>query len=209
MGQATVEPLALQELTVPLFPLHAVLLPHGQLRLRVFEPRYMRMIKECLRDSTPFGICLIHEGGEVGVPAVPRTMGCLATVVEWDMPQLGIFHVTVEGGARFRLLEVPEAAPDGLLSARVGLLPADTLCAVTPAVQPLVKALEVVAQRLAEAEEQSEPCSLEDAGGTGWRLAEELQLPLELRQQLLEMDDPCARIELIARVVAASASQMP
>ena len=52
--------------TLPLFPLKTVLFPGGVLPLRVFEPRYMDMVTRCMREHTPFGVCLIAAGEEVG-----------------------------------------------------------------------------------------------------------------------------------------------
>ncbi|MGA0033351.1 MAG: LON peptidase substrate-binding domain-containing protein, partial [Burkholderiales bacterium] len=72
---------------LPLFPLGTVLFPGGLLPLKIFEQRYVEMIKACLRDSTPFGVCLIREGHEVGVPATPHAVGCLARIEQWDVPQ--------------------------------------------------------------------------------------------------------------------------
>ena len=75
---------------VAIFPLNAVLFPGGQLALRIFEQRYMEMAKKCLRDDEPFGICLIRSGREVGAPATPEPIGCMARIVEWDMQRLGV-----------------------------------------------------------------------------------------------------------------------
>src|SRR5712664_2056169 len=83
-----------------LFPLNVVLCPGGRLPLRIFEQRYMEMAKACLRDSAPFGVCLIREGAEVGRPATPAAIGCLARIAEWDMPQLGLLQVTSRGACR-------------------------------------------------------------------------------------------------------------
>ncbi|MGZ3241958.1 MAG: LON peptidase substrate-binding domain-containing protein, partial [Burkholderiaceae bacterium] len=47
---------------VPLFPLNAVLFPNGILPLKVFETRYIDMIKECMKQETPFGVVLIKSG---------------------------------------------------------------------------------------------------------------------------------------------------
>ena len=54
-----------------LFPLNTVLFPGGVLPLRVFEQRYLDMAAACMKDNSPFGICLIDKGGEVGRAAVP------------------------------------------------------------------------------------------------------------------------------------------
>ena len=69
-------------LDVAIFPLNAVLFPGGLLPLRVFEQRYMDMAKDCLRNDTPFGVCLIRAGHEVGAPATPEPIGCTAKIVD-------------------------------------------------------------------------------------------------------------------------------
>ena len=106
-----------------LFPLNTVLFPGGRLPLRIFEQRYMTMAKACLRDGSPFGVCAIREGKEVGDPAVPHGVGTLARIGEWDMPQLGVLQIVAQGGERFRILE-RRAQPDGLLVGDVEILPA-------------------------------------------------------------------------------------
>ena len=57
-----------------LFPLHSVLLPGASLSLRVFERRYLDLVRECTRESRGFGVCLILIGDEVGAPATPATV---------------------------------------------------------------------------------------------------------------------------------------
>jgi uncharacterized protein len=85
---------------IPIFALGHVLFPRSLLPLRVFETRYMDMVKDCLRSEQPFGVCLISEGQEVGAAASIHPVGCLARIVEWDMPELGILHVVAEGLVR-------------------------------------------------------------------------------------------------------------
>ena len=65
--------------TVPIFPLGTVLFPGGVLPLRIFEVRYVEMAKACLKEGTPFGVCLIREGTEVGTPAVPEDSSASAS----------------------------------------------------------------------------------------------------------------------------------
>ena len=93
-----------------------MLFPGGRLPLRIFEQRYMEMAKTCLKDGSPFGVCLIREGHEVGTPAVPAAVGTLARLTEWDMPQLGLLQVVARGEQRFRILERRTQA-DGLARA--------------------------------------------------------------------------------------------
>ena len=108
-------------LTLPVFPLNTVLYPGGLLPLKIFEQRYLDMTKACLRDATPFGVCRIREGREVGLPAVPDPVGCTAVVAEWEMPHLGVFHLQVRGQHPFRILQQTTQA-DGLIRAEIELL---------------------------------------------------------------------------------------
>ncbi|MCZ7653184.1 MAG: LON peptidase substrate-binding domain-containing protein [Rhodocyclaceae bacterium] len=107
-----------------LFPLNAVLFPGGTLSLRVFEQRYMTLVKDCFKNERTFGICLIAEGAEVGAPAQPHPVGTEARIVSWDMTQPGILNIAVRGAGRFRILS-SEADREGLLHARVESVPAE------------------------------------------------------------------------------------
>ena len=49
---------------IPLFPLKTVLLPANTLALKVFEPRYLDMVANCMRENSLFGVVLIHKGEE-------------------------------------------------------------------------------------------------------------------------------------------------
>ena len=96
-------------LDVALFPLQTVLFPEGLLPLRLFEQRYLEMAKTCLREDRPFGVCRIREGPEVGAPATPEDVGCLARIAHWDMQQLGVLNIVAQGTQRFRILEREDA----------------------------------------------------------------------------------------------------
>ena len=78
--------------------------PGRLLPLKLFEQRYLEMAKACLRDELPFGVCGIIQGAEVGASATPFEVGCIAKIIHWDLPQIGILHIVAQGGERFRLL---------------------------------------------------------------------------------------------------------
>lgn len=180
---------------IPLFPLNAVLFPGGVLPLKIFETRYMDMAKDCLKKSSPFGICLIADGREVGAPATPEAVGTLARIEEWDMPQLGVLHVTVRGGERFRVLE-HHAQADGLLIGRVTLLPEAASQSVPRSMASVQALLRAIALDLGQAR-LPEPHRFNDAAWVGHRFSEVLSIPLIARQKLLELDDPISRLEII------------
>jgi len=58
--------------SLPLFPLGAVLFPGGELALRVFEVRYLDMVRKCQRAAAPFGVVALRAGHEVRQAARPR-----------------------------------------------------------------------------------------------------------------------------------------
>jgi hypothetical protein len=177
---------------LPLFPLKTVLFPGGRLPLRIFERRYMDMAKACLRDGTPFGVCLIREGAEVGSPATPVEVGCLARIAAWDMPQLGMLHITARGEQRFRILE-RRVQPDGLARADVELLSEDADAPIPESCAHCVRLLERVIEQQSLLFEP--PHRLDSASWVSSRLAELLPLPLPAKQELLELPDARTRIE--------------
>jgi len=184
-------------LQVPIFPLNAVLFPGGLLPLRVFEARYMDMTRDCMKRDAPFGVCLIREGSEVGSPAVPEGIGCLAKILEWDMQQQGILNIKTRGGQRFRILE-SRAGPQGLISADVELIPAEAKAAVPEEFAPCARLLEMV---VADQGKPifAEPHTFDDASWVGYRLAEILPVPLVAKQKLLELSDSLGRLSILQR----------
>lgn len=180
-----------------IFPLHTVLFPEGMLPLKVFEQRYLEMTKACLRDNRPFGVCLIKEGREVGTAAVPAAVGCLATITHWDMPQLGMFHIIARGSQRFRIRS-QRVAPNHLISAEFELIPAEQ---PGPEVDALCRqVLQAVIEKVG-AERFPPPLRLDDAAWVGYRLAEALPLDASMKQELLELTDPGARLARLRSVL--------
>lgn len=189
---------------IPLFPLSSVLFPGGILTLKVFEQRYLDMAAECMKQSAPFGVCLIASGKEVGEPATPHAVGTLAHIVEADMPQLGILMLKVQGGQRFRLATSPTAAAqrDGLLRANVKLLEDDKSNVPVPSAhQHLIPLLRKIVNDLGP-EKMPEPHDYSNANWVGYRLTEILSVQMLAKQKLLELDDPIARLEILHTYLA-------
>jgi Lon protease-like protein len=184
---------------LPLFPLNTVLFPGGLLPLRLFEQRYLGMAKGCLREGSPFGVCLIREGGEVGAPATPAAVGCLAHIAEWDMQQLGVLQITARGERRFRILE-RRVQPDGLALASVELLEQEKDCPIPPDCARLVRLLERFFE-LPQMPPVETPHRLDSSAWVGARLAEIIELPLSAKQELLELDDAEARLRRLYRLL--------
>ncbi|EPJ88447.1 MULTISPECIES: LON peptidase substrate-binding domain-containing protein [Pseudomonas] len=106
-------------MTLPLFPLNAVLFPGCVLDLQLFEARYLDMISRCMKQGEGFGVVCITEGKEVGdAPAGYSLIGCEALVRDFQQQDNGLLGIRVEGGRRFRVLST-ETQRDQLLIAQV------------------------------------------------------------------------------------------
>ena len=186
---------------VALFPLHAVLFPEGLLPLRVFEQRYLRMAAACLRDNEPFGVCLIREGSEVGAPAEPEPIGCLARIAQWDMQQLGLLKITARGEQRFRVLR-RRVQGDGLARAEIELLPEEDDAAVPEQFSACSALLKAILEQ-SDTIPVETPSRFESSAWVSARLAEMLPLPLAARQRLLEMNDSLERLGFLHQILAA------
>jgi Lon protease-like protein len=182
--------------TMPIFPLNTVLFPGGKLPIRVFETRYMDMVKDCLKGNQMFGICSIVSGEEVGAPAAYASIGTIARIETWDMPQLGILNLVTMGGARFNVLE-RQVSPAGLSSAEVTLLDEED-AETAPAPDPmLVELLQKLIERVG-ADHFAPERRFDDANWVSYRLAEILPIKLSVKQKLLEVNDSEVRLRVIA-----------
>lgn len=191
---------------LPLFPLNAVLFPDGILPLKVFETRYIDMVRECLKNDAPFGIVKILSGQEVGSAAQPEQVGCLAHIGQWDMQEQGILLLYIRGGERFRIQQT-RVLPDQRLEAQVQTIALEAKAPVSDAHLHCATALKSVIDEI-EAKGKSEhgdafvspftrPIQLDDAAWVANRWCEILPIPLKARQKLLELDNGQMRLEIV------------
>ncbi|MET1114918.1 MAG: LON peptidase substrate-binding domain-containing protein [Comamonas sp.] len=196
--------------SLPLFPLGSVLFPGGRLPLRVFEVRYLDMVRKCARAGAPFGVVALSEGQEVRQAGAPpeqfHGVGTLATIAQLQYPQAGLMHLLCEGTQRFRVRE-RRCLPHGLWVADVELVAQDLPVEVPGDLQPAAQALGQLLQtlRTQHADDPGlalpESLHLQDCGWVANRWCELLPLPTALRQQLMELENPLLRLELVADVL--------
>lgn len=180
--------------TLPLFPLRAVLFPGGRLQLRLFEPRYIDLVRRCGRDGSRFGICLIEHGEEAGEPAIPATVGTEVAIVDFAMTAEGLLGITVEGRRRFRV-DHASAQSDGLVLGQVRWLPEPAPTRLAPEFGLLALLLERILERAGAPDDGQRQQQLQQADWVAWRLAEWLPLEDRERQQLLAADDVDERLQ--------------
>lgn len=187
-------------LEIPLFPLHTVLFPGGALPLRIFEPRYLDMISDCLRTGSGFGICLISEGNETGGDAEVFEYGTLGDISYWQQLPDGLLGITVRGRQRFRLVS-NEIRSNGLNVGQVELLPNDSVVSLPSRYMAFA---EMVSDMMDEMGHPytTLPKSFDDAGWVSNRLAELLPIALVQKQYFLQLDDPIERLDRLSAILA-------
>ena len=202
------QPLTLSSL--PLFPLNSVLFPDGVLALRVFEVRYLDMVRKCHHAGAPFGIVALTQGNEVRQAGAPderfHDIGTLAVIEKFDNPQPGLITLLCRGSQRFRITE-RRHLPHGLWIADVEQLATDLAVSIP---EDLLTTATTLAQVLASLRERDtnpgttlppSPTQLNDCGWVANRWCELLPIPLELKQRLMELDNPLVRLELVGDVL--------
>lgn len=177
---------------IPLFPLNTVLFPEGELQLRLFEPRYLDMVSNCLRTDSGFGICLIQEGNEAGEPAEIFPMGTYVSIVDWNQMPDGLLGITVCGERRFKVKE-SEIQADGLRVGEIAWLDEND-DPMPEAYQGFSDLLKEIAKRY-ELPFAKEAERFDDANWVSERLAEILPFELSAKQELLEMDSALSRLD--------------
>ncbi len=180
--------------SLPLLPLHTVLLPGAALGLRVFERRYLDLVCDCSRSGDGFGICLILDGDEVGTPATPAAFGTEALIEDFGLGDDGVLTLRVRGARRFQVRRT-RVRDNGLVVADISCRADTDVDELRPQHGLLAMVLERILEQ-AGGEHAGVPMSkYEDAAWIGWRLAEFLPLSDAQRQALLQDDDPHARLD--------------
>lgn len=180
---------------LPLFPLGSVLFPGGTIKLRIFEQRYLDMIRDCARDASCFGVCLVLNSDDAGAPAVPSAIGTRARITDFYTLPDGLLGITAQGEQRFHVDRI--AVRDN------GLIVGDVrwLGEVAEPVPPQHGLMATMLENLLRQFDELPPDArmLDDAAWVGWRLAEMLPLDPRDRQFLLQMDDAVDRLDQLAQ----------
>ncbi|SDH68989.1 hypothetical protein SAMN04488136_12486 [Vibrio xiamenensis] len=105
---------------VMLFPLGSVIFPEGKMRLRIFEPRYKRLVTQASQGDNTFGICLFERQSQD--TSVLSAIGTQVRIVDFETLDDGLLGITVVGMKRFLIRRVRQEH-DGLRIAKVEWLP--------------------------------------------------------------------------------------
>jgi uncharacterized protein len=180
--------------TAPLFPLSTVLFPGGPLPLRIFETRYVDMVRHCMRQRCSFGVVLIQGGSEVGHTGASDTsqVGTTARIVDFNSLPDGLLGITCIGESKFTVKKRWQQG-DGLHLGDIEHAAVEERVELPGEFQHLGELLRKVLPELGELY-ANVPKYFNDASWVGCRLAEILPISLSEKQDCLELDDPVARL---------------
>ena len=185
---------------IPIFPLQTVLVPGGYLPLQIFEPRYLDMVRDCSRNDSSFGVCLIIQGTETGRAQQHARTGTVARIRDFHTLDSGLLGITAQGHERFRI-EQTRTRDNGLLMADVALLD-EAGTAILPEAYFL---LSRIVERFMDKVEGNYPGYhmdlLDDAVWVGYRLTELLPMSNAERLRLLELNDPLTRLQALLEIL--------
>ena len=191
---------------MPIFPLRTVLFPGGVLPLRIFEPRYVDMVRWCMREQANFGVVLLREGGEVidGADALAAdqelfAVGTEAEIVDFNQADNGLLGIVAQGRRKFSLLDV-ERQKDGLLLGRVQFLPTEPEGELADEHEPLLAVLKDLLQHPL-IQQLNPQVDLAQARSVSYRLADLLPIEPEIKQALLQIAWPKERLSELRRLV--------
>lgn len=193
-----------QTITMPLFPLSTVMFPGARIPLQIFEPRYMDMVKTCMRDNAPFGIVNITSGTEVasrmGVATSFNATGCAVDIVDWNALPHGRLGIVVQGTHKFEVLSSTRNTAN-LTMAEVSYLPDEEDCQLPEEFLPMWELLDTL-----QAHEAIARLNLQLDSRSALSVANHLSalLPISdaLKQELLGLNNPLDRLERLAQIVA-------
>lgn len=185
---------------IALFPLGTVLFPEGVLPLRIFETRYVDLVRRCMREQTGFGVVLIREGAEAGAVNAVAPIGTYARIVDFGQMPDGLLSIVARGQRRFRILAA-DAQKDGLNVADVQWLEDPPSHLAEDEYTALRATLARVLADLGDDYPGGTP-RFDDAQWVAGNLAQLLPAPAEFRQRVLEAAEVRARLDMLESVLA-------
>lgn len=190
----------------PFFPLNTVLFPGGILPLKIFEQRYLNLVKSCLKNEHGFVVVLINSGKEVDdAPEIYR-IGTYTNIIDWESLDNGLLGITIQAVRRVQL-HTATTKDDGLLVGQINELENcdDNTTTLTNEHGELVKTLQELSKHPFVVQRYSN-IDYSSASTVCNRLSELLPIPNMLKQELLETLDINHHIEKLKTIIRQLAS---
>lgn len=169
---------------VALFPLSQVVLPQGRMKLRVFEPRYVRLVREACAGKRPFAVALLNSYVAQSHPDRIFAVATLVQVTDFTQLEDGLLGITVEGSKRIEIVQRWQEQ-DGLHVATAIELPDWPETEFLPTHRLLSDELLTVMEQNPQLQELYPQPQLQNASWLAQRWIEVLTMQPPLKQQLM------------------------
>lgn len=173
---------------IPIFPLSSITFPGGYMPLRIFETRYIDMVKDCVKNNTGFGISLSKPNN-----IDYYDVGTYCKISDWEQMDDGLLGITIRGKYRYRITN-SGVQSDGLIRADIEHMDEPSFVDVPKELMPYSDFLKNILEQYPKFYHDEAPKYFTESGWVGSRLAEILPMPLNEKQVILEIEDYLVRL---------------
>ena len=184
---------------IMLFPLSSVILPEGKMRLRIFEPRYKRLVSQAMKSDGTFGICLYDREGVASGEELSQ-IGTLAKITDFELLEDGLLGISVTGITKFKILRV-RTEHDGLRLAKVEWMPNWNETDIDTTEEPVVTHLGRIYEQFPEIGDLYEHKFFDDASWVSQRWLEILPLSNHQFDSLVMEKDCSGTLDFLRRTL--------
>ena len=182
---------------IPIFPLKSIILPGGQFPLRIFERRYLDMIKNSLKNNSGFVIALTKKDADY-ISSV-HDYACYVEIVDWSQLDGGLLGITVEG-KKIVMLSNCELNEGNLLMGHAKEIESGIDHLIPAKYQILSKFYRKIYPEI-KAYIFHNQSKYNDANWVGFRLIECLPIQICDKADLIATNEPLDRLEKILHIV--------
>ena len=182
---------------IPIFPLKSIILPGGQFPLRIFERRYLDMIRDSLKTNSGFVIALTKKDADY-ISSV-HDYACYVNIVDWSQLDGGLLGITVEGKSLVTLSNC-KLDETNLLRGDAQQIKSSIDHLIPQKYQILSKFYRKIYPEIKAYIFHNKP-KYNDANWIGFRLIECLPIEISDKADLISTNEPLDRLEKILHIV--------
>ena len=182
---------------IPIFPLKSIILPGGQFPLRIFERRYLDMIRDSLKTNSGFVIALTKKDADY-ISSV-HDYACYVEIVDWSQLDGGLLGITVEGKSLVTLSNC-KLDETNLLRGNAQQIKSSIDHLIPQKYQILSKFYKKIYPEI-KAYIFHNKSKYNDANWIGFRLIECLPIEISDKADLIATNEPLDRLEKILHIV--------
>jgi len=183
----------------PLFPLNLVIFPEGLLPLRIFEPRYLEMVRNSGRSQREFIVCHLNENQNFDKAVSQYWVGTACEIVDFETLPDGLLGITARGTRRVKISHIIRT-DNQLLHGQVETIEEEPDQNLPDDFIEWSKMIPLIMKKMG-APYDSQITKPESSQWVSARLTELLPFDLKHKQRILEIDYPHIRLEYLKDIL--------